>query len=61
VGLFLGIEKVVPDDVSGVGVQGDFDRFARSLGVELERATGTYDSLVRAALMPRLRQRIRER
>lgn len=49
-GLFLEIEKVVSHDVPGTAVQAELDRFARSLGVALERTTDTYDSLVRAAL-----------
>jgi adenylate cyclase class 2 len=47
-GLFMEIEKVT--DEPGVTAQKNLDRFARSLGVELERTTDTYDSLVRAAL-----------
>jgi adenylate cyclase class 2 len=50
VGAFLEIEKVIGPGQSGAAVQADLDAFARSLGVELERTTDTYDSLVRAAL-----------
>jgi adenylate cyclase class 2 len=48
-GSFLEIEAIVSDDRSGVEVQRRLDEFARSLGVELERSTDTYDSLVRSA------------
>jgi len=34
-------------------VQAELDAFARSLGVQLERTTDTYDSLVRAAQVGR--------
>lgn len=50
VGTFLEIEKVIGPGQSGEDVQTELHAFACSLGVELERATDTYDSLVRAAL-----------
>jgi adenylate cyclase class 2 len=50
VGTFLEIEKVIPSGESGAAVQAELHAFACSLGVELERTTETYDSLVRAAL-----------
>jgi adenylate cyclase class 2 len=50
VGAFLEVEKVVGPGQAGLEVQAELDAFARSLGVELERTTDTYDSLVRAAL-----------
>jgi adenylate cyclase, class 2 len=50
-GAFLEIERVIPPGRSGATVQADLDAFARSLGVDLERTTDTYDSLVRAALI----------
>ena len=49
-GAFLEIEKVIGPGQSGEAVQAELDAFARSLGVDLERTTETYDSLVRAAL-----------
>ena len=49
-GAFLEIEKVIGPGQSGAVVQAELDAFARSLGVDLERTTETYDSLVRAAL-----------
>jgi adenylate cyclase class 2 len=50
VGSFLEVEKIVGPGQSGEGVQAELHAFAGSLGVELERTTDTYDSLVRAAL-----------
>ena len=49
-GVFLEIERVVPPGRSGEAVQAELDAFARSLAVELERTTDTYDSLLRAAV-----------
>ncbi|MER5628538.1 class IV adenylate cyclase [Streptosporangium sp. NPDC002544] len=49
-GIFVEIERTVNGEESGTVVQQELDTFARSLGVELERTTDTYDSLVRAAL-----------
>ena len=49
-GVFLEIERVVPPGRSGEAVQAELDAFARSLGVELERTTDTYDSLLRGAV-----------
>jgi len=49
-GAFLEIERVIGPGQSGEAVQAELDAFARSLGVELERTTETYDSLVRSAL-----------
>ena len=50
IGAFLEVEKVIGPGQSGEVVQAELDAFARSLGVDLERTTETYDSLVRAAL-----------
>ena len=50
IGTFLEIEKVVGPGQTGEAVQAELHKFACSLGVELERTTDTYDSLVRAAL-----------
>ncbi|WP_239395226.1 MULTISPECIES: class IV adenylate cyclase [unclassified Frankia] len=49
-GAFLEIEKIIGSGQSGAAVQAELDTFARSLGIDLERTTETYDSLVRAAL-----------
>jgi adenylate cyclase class 2 len=49
-GAFLEIEQVIGPGQTGEAVQAELDKFARSLGVDLERTTETYDSLVRAAL-----------
>ncbi|MET8049530.1 CYTH domain-containing protein [Streptosporangium sp. NPDC005286] len=51
-GAFVEIERTVEGEESGAAVQEGLDAFARSLGVDLERTTDTYDSLVRAALAP---------
>ncbi|REF00733.1 class IV adenylate cyclase [Thermomonospora umbrina] len=51
-GSFVEMERVVSGSESGAAVQHELDRWARSLGAELERTTDTYDSLVRAALSP---------
>ncbi len=51
IGAFLEIERVIGPGQSGEEVQAELHDFARSLGVELERTTDTYDSLVRAALV----------
>jgi adenylate cyclase, class 2 len=50
IGAFLEIEKVIGSGQSGETVQAELHTFACSLGVELERTTDTYDSLIRAAL-----------
>jgi adenylate cyclase class 2 len=49
-GAFLEIERVVSPGQSGEEIQAELDAFARSLGVELQRTSDTYDALVRAAL-----------
>lgn len=49
-GVFLEIEQVIGPGRSGLTLQAELDTFARSLGVQLERTTETYDSLIRAAL-----------
>lgn len=48
-GAFLELERTVDDDRDGPTVQEDLDAWARGLGVELERTTDTYDTLVRSA------------
>jgi adenylate cyclase class 2 len=47
-GAYLEIERAIPPGRSGEAVQAELDAFACSLGVELERTTDTYDSLLRA-------------
>ncbi|WP_200211367.1 class IV adenylate cyclase [Micromonospora coerulea] len=49
-GAFFEIELMVSGDRPAEQVQQELDRFAQSLGVELERSTETYDSLIRSAL-----------
>ncbi|WP_328850533.1 CYTH domain-containing protein [Micromonospora globbae] len=49
-GTFFEIEAMVSGDRPACEVQQELDAFARSLGVELERSTETYDSLLRAVL-----------
>jgi adenylate cyclase, class 2 len=51
IGAYLELERVIGPGQSGEAVQAELDAFVRSLGVELERTTDTYDSLVRAALV----------
>jgi adenylate cyclase class 2 len=51
IGAFLELERVIGPGQSGEAVQAELDGFARSLGVELERTSDTYDSLVRAVLV----------
>lgn len=50
-GAFLEAEKVIGPDEPGDAVQAELDAFVRSLGIDLERTTDTYDSLVRAVLV----------
>ncbi|MGC4805110.1 class IV adenylate cyclase [Micromonospora sp. DT233] len=49
-GAFFEIETMTSGEQPATQVQQELDRFARSLGVGLERLTETYDSLIRAAL-----------
>ncbi|WP_309236673.1 class IV adenylate cyclase [Micromonospora sp. S-DT3-3-22] len=49
IGAFLEIERMVSHGEEGERLQAELDRFALTLGVSLERATDTYDSLIRAA------------
>ena len=50
VGVFVEVERLIPDGVPGEAVQAELARFVASLDVEAERSVQTYDSLVRAAL-----------
>ncbi len=47
-GVFLEVERMVPSDVPGEGVQDELSRFVASLGIEADQTGQTYDSLVRA-------------
>ena len=51
-GVFLEVERMVPDDVPGEAVQAELSGFVASLGIEAERTGQTYDSLVRAVHTP---------
>ncbi len=51
-GVFLELEEMIGPGESGLAVQASLDTFARSLGIDLERTTETYDSLVRLAIVP---------
>lgn len=51
-GVFVELERTVGADQAGAVVQAELDAWARSLWVELERTSDTYDSLVRSALAP---------
>ncbi|MGH3401675.1 MAG: CYTH domain-containing protein [Streptosporangiaceae bacterium] len=50
VGVFVEVERLVPDGVPGEAVQAELARIVASPDVEAERSAQTYDSLVRAAL-----------
>jgi hypothetical protein len=50
IGAFLETEKVIGPGRSGEAVQAELHAFACSFGVELERSTDTYASLIHAAL-----------
>jgi adenylate cyclase class 2 len=50
VGVFLELERMVRGDIPGEAVQAELSRFVASLGVEVEWAGQTYDTLVRATL-----------
>ena len=46
-GAFIEVERVVCATESGAQVQDGLDALVRSLGIEVQRVTDTYDSLVR--------------
>lgn len=48
-GSFFEVEQIVGPGQSGVDVQAQLHQFVQSLGVDVERTTDTYDSLVRNA------------
>lgn len=49
VGVFLEMERMVPDGVSAEAVQAELADLVRALGIQATRTDETYDSLVRAA------------
>ena len=49
IGCFFEVEMLVSAGSSGAGSQAEMHRFVDQLGVELERTTATYDSLIRDA------------
>lgn len=46
-GAFIEVERVVSASESGERVQAELDGLVRSLGVDVERVSDTYDSLIR--------------
>ena len=48
-GVFLELERMVPEDLPGEIIQAGLAAFVASLGVEAERVEDTYDALIRAA------------
>jgi adenylate cyclase class 2 len=51
VGVFVEVERLVPDDVPGEVVQAELADFVASLDIESERSVHTYDPLVRRAAL----------
>jgi adenylate cyclase class 2 len=49
-GVFLEVERMVPDSVPGEAVQAELSRFVASLGIDAEQTGQTYDVLVRGLL-----------
>jgi adenylate cyclase class 2 len=49
-GVFLEVERMVPDGVPGEAVQTGLSRFVASLGIDAEQTGQTYDVLVRGLL-----------
>ncbi len=49
-GVFLEVERMVPDGVPGEAVQAELSRFVGALGIEAEQTGQTYDVLVRERL-----------
>lgn len=47
---FLELERLVTDDVPADSVKDELAELVASLGVEVERTSETYDSLLRAGL-----------
>ena len=46
-GVFLEVERMVPDGVPGEAVQAELSRSVASLGVDAEQTSQTHDDLVR--------------
>ncbi len=51
-GVFVEAERMVPDGVPGEAVQAELAEFVASLEITAERARESYDTLVRALLVP---------
>ena len=49
-GVFLEVERMVPDGVPGEAVQAELSHFVASLGIDAEQTAQTYDVLVRGPL-----------
>ena len=49
-GVFLEVERMVPNGVPGEAVQAELSRFVASLGIDAEQISQTYDVLVRGLL-----------
>ncbi|MFH0242681.1 class IV adenylate cyclase [Streptomyces sp. HK10] len=47
VGLFMELERIVPDGADEAAVQEEMAALVATLGVEMERTSATYDALVR--------------
>ncbi len=48
-GVFLELERMVPEGASGEVIQAELTEFVTSLAFEGERVEDTYDALLRAA------------
>ena len=51
-GVFLEVERMVPGGMAGEAVQEELSLFVVSLGIEAEQTGQTYDSLMRALVLP---------
>lgn len=49
IGVFVEVERQVPNDVPAEAVHAELSCFVESLGIQVERCLDTYDSLVRAS------------
>jgi adenylate cyclase class 2 len=49
-GVFLEVERMVPDSVPGEAVQAELSLFVESLGIDAQQTGQTYDVLVRGLL-----------
>ena len=52
-GVFIEVERMVPDGVPGEEIQAELSRFVASLEVRAERSVQTYDSLVHRSVFSR--------